>query len=179
MGKVVTIHGKRFVQFISSKKIQEAVAKIAEQINKDIKKKRPIFISVLNGSFLFTGDLLRKIKFECEVSFIKISSYSGIKSKGEASTLIGINENLKGRTIVILEDIVDSGNTLEKIVSELKKHSPGQIKIATLFFKPDAYKKKIKVDYIGMKIPNDFIVGYGLDYDGLGRNLSDIYILKQ
>ena len=179
MAKTITIHNKVFKKFISSVKIQKAIGKMAERINKDFKNEKPIFLSVLNGSFLFTADLLKKIKIECEVSFTKISSYSGTQSTGNVNTLIGINENLKGRTVIILEDIVDSGNTLEKIIPELKKHQPKQIITATLFFKPNAYKKKIKLDYIGIDMPNDFLVGYGLDYDGLGRNLSDIYIFKK
>ena len=179
MPKEVTIHDKTFKKFISSVKIQKAIVKIAERINKGFKNEKPIFLSVLNGSFLFTADLLKKIKIECEVSFTKISSYSGTQSTGNASTLIGISENLKDRTVIILEYIVDSGNTLEKIISELKNHQTKKIIVATLFFKPDAYKKKIKLDYIGINMPNDFLVGYGLDYDGLGRNLSDIYILKK
>ena len=179
MSKEVTIHGKTFRKFISSVKIQVAIGKIAKRINKDFKNEKPIFLSVLNGSFLFTADLLKKIKIECEVSFTKISSYSGTQSTGQINTLIGINENLKNRTVIILEDIVDSGNTLEKIISELKNHQTKKIIVATLFFKPDAYKKKIKLDFIGIEMPNDFLVGYGLDYDGLGRNLSDIYTLKK
>jgi hypoxanthine phosphoribosyltransferase len=179
MPKEVTIHDKTFEKFISSVKIQRAIGKMAARINKDFKNDKPIFLSVLNGSFLFTADLLKKIKIECEVSFTKISSYSGAASTGKINTLIGINENLKGRTVIILEDIVDSGNTLEKIIPELKKHQPLKIIVATLFFKPNACKKKIKLDYIGIEMPNDFLIGYGLDYDGLGRNLSDIYILKK
>src|ERR1051326_1310629 len=179
MTKTVTIHDKKFTKYISSAKIQKAISKIAGQINKDVKNEKPIFLSVLNGSFLFTADLLKKIKIECEVSFTKISSYLGTQSTGNVNTLIGINEDLNGRTVIILEDIVDSGNTLEKIISELQKHNAKKIIVAALFFKPDAYKKKIKLDYIGIEMPNDFLIGYGLDYDGLGRNLSDIYILKK
>jgi len=179
MTKTVTIHDKKFKKFVSSAKIQKAIAKIAVGINKDFKNEKPIFLSVLNGSFLFTADLLKKIKIECEVSFTKISSYSGTQSTGNVNTLIGINENLKSRTVIILEDIVDSGNTLEKIISELQKHNPEKVIVVALLFKPDAYKKKVKLDYIGINMPNDFLVGYGLDYDGLGRNLSDIYILKK
>ncbi|MEK6615814.1 MAG: hypoxanthine phosphoribosyltransferase [Bacteroidota bacterium] len=178
MTNTITIHNKKFKKFISSHKIQNAIEKIAERINKNFKNEKPVFLSVLNGSFLFTADLLKKMKIECEISFIKISSYSGTQSTGIVNTLIGISEDLKGRTVVILEDIVDSGNTLEKIISELQKHNPKKIKVATLLFKPDAYKKKIEIDYIGINMPNNFLVGYGLDYDGSGRNLSDIYILK-
>ena len=178
MSILVQIHDKKFRRYISSTKIQKEVARIGKEINKDFENQKPIFICVLNGSFMFASDLLKKIKIECEISFIKIASYSGTRSRGKANTLIGLNEDLKGKTVIVLEDIVDSGNTLEKVTVELKKNKPKQIKIATLFFKPGAYKKKIKVDYIGMNVQNDFIVGYGLDYDGLGRNLSDIYILK-
>ena len=178
MTNTITIHNKKFKKFISSHKIQNAIEKIAERINKNFKNEKPVFLSVLNGSFLFTADLLKKMKIECEISFIKISPYSGTQSTGIVNTLIGISEDLKGRTVVILEDIVDSGNTLEKIISELQKHNPKKIKVATLLFKPDAYKKKIEIDYIGINMPNNFLVGYGLDYDGSGRNLSDIYILK-
>lgn len=177
MAKVITIHDKKFKKFISSAKIQKAIAKIAQRINKDFKNEKPIFLSVLNGSFLFAADLLKKIKIECEISFIKLSSYSGTHSTGKTNMLIGLNENLNGRTVIVLEDIVDSGNTLEKIISELQKQNPKEIKIATLFFKPDAYKKKIKLDYKGIDVPNKFLLGYGLDYDGLGRNFRDVYCI--
>ena len=178
MEEIIKIHNKKFKKYISAVKIYKAIAKIAGKINHDFKHEKPIFISVLNGSFMFSSDLLKKIKIECEISFIKVSSYSGEKSKGKVNKLIGLNGKLKGRTVIVLEDIVDSGTTLEVIVAELKKLNPKRIKIAALFFKPYAYKKKIRLDYIGMDVPNDFIIGYGLDYDGLGRNLSDIYILK-
>ena len=178
MAYSVTIHGKKFTKFITSAKIQKAVSAIAKKINKDFKGDKPVFISVLNGSFMFTADLLKKVNIECEISFIKLASYSGTGSLGRINELIGLNENLKGRKVVILEDIVDSGNTIEKVIAELKKHKPKSVKIATLFFKPDAYRKKIKIDYIGMKIPNDFIVGYGLDFNGFGRNFKDVYVLK-
>lgn len=178
MAEVIQIHDKKFSKIISSKKIQKAIHLIAKKINKDFKGKKPLFISVLNGSFMFTADLLKKIKIECEISFIKTASYNGTKSSGKINKLIGLNDNLKGRTVIVLEDIVDSGNTIEKVVAELKKDNPRAVKIATLFFKPDAYKKKMKIDYIGMKVPNDFIVGYGLDYNGLGRNFQDVYVLK-
>ena len=178
MSTLIHIHDKQFRKFISSPKIKRAVDGIAKRINKDFKGKKPIFISVLNGSFMFTSDLLKKINIECEISFIKLASYSGAISTGKVNELIGLNEDLYRRTVIVIEDIVDSGNTIEKVIQELKKYNPKQIKIATMFFKPKAYKKKIALDYVGMKVPNDFIVGYGLDYNGLGRNLSDIYTLK-
>ncbi len=179
MGKAVTIHGKKFKSLISSGRIQKAIAFIAKKMDKDFKNERPLFLSVLNGSFLFTADLLKKVKVECEISFIKVSSYSGTQSTGNVNTLIGLSENLEGRTIIILEDIVDSGNTLENVLRELKKHNPKTIKVAALFFKPHAYTKKIKLDYIGIDVPNKFLLGYGLDYDGLGRNLQDVYVLEE
>ena len=177
MKKVITIHRKKFRKIIASEKIQKTISDIAKKVNNDFKGKKPIFISVLNGSFMFTSDLLKKIKVECEVSFFKVTSYKGTKSSGKVNELIGVNENLKGRTVIILEDIIDSGNTVEGIIAKLQKHKPAAIKIVTLFFKPGAYTRKFKIDYVGMKIPNDFIVGYGLDYDGLGRNLEDVYTL--
>ena len=179
MKKTIIIHNKKFSKLISSAKIQKAISAIAKKMDKDFKNERPLFLSVLNGSFLFTADLLKKIKTECEISFIKVSSYSGTTSTGNVNTLIGLNENLEGRTIIILEDIVDSGNTLEKVMEELKKYNPKEIKIATLFFKPEAYTKKIKLNYKGIDVPNKFLLGYGLDYNGLGRNLQDIYVISE
>jgi len=175
--KTVKLKDKEFKVSINSEQIQEAVKNIANNINKDFdnEPKTPLFVSILNGSFMFTADLFKNLTINCEVSFLKLASYKGTESTGSVKQLIGFNENVKGRKIIVLEDIVDSGVTLEKIVAELKKFEPAEIKIATLLYKPDSYKKDIPVDYIGIKIPNDFIVGYGLDYDGLGRNLSDIY----
>ena len=137
-----------------------------------------MLIPVTKFIFFIIIDLLKKIKIECEISFIKVSSYSGTTSTGKINTLIGVNENLQKRPVIILEDIVDSGNTLEAVMGEIKKHNPDTIRIATLFFKPEMYRKKIALDYIGIKVPNKFLVGYGLDYNGLGRNLKDIYALK-
>ena len=134
MTKSVSIHNKKFNLFIPSRKIDKAIDAIAKNINKDFKNKRPLFISVLNGSFLFTADFLRKVKMEAEVSFVKVSSYSGTRSTGQVSTLIGLNEDIKGRKIIVLEDIIDSGNTIEKVIAELKNHKPEKISIATLFF---------------------------------------------
>lgn len=162
---------------VSSRKVQDAVSGIAKRINRDFKNQNPLFLAVLNGSFLFAADLLRKIKIECEISFIKVSSYSGTASTGKVNTLIGVNENLNKRPVIILEDIVDSGNTLEKVLVEIKKHNPDGVRVATLFFKPEAFRKKIKLDYVGIKVPDKFLVGYGLDYNGSGRNLEDIYVL--
>ncbi len=179
MSDTIRIHGKDFKVLIPSEKIQEAISSMAERVNADLKGKKPLFIAILNGSFLFASDLLRRISVECEITFLKVASYNGTSSTGKVFELIGLNEEIKGRTVVVLEDIVDTGVTLEKIVGDLKARKALEIKIATLLFKPAAYTKKIKVDYVGLEVENKFLVGYGLDYDGEGRNLNDIYALAE
>lgn len=175
---VITLHNKDFVPYITAEVIHENVSRIAENLSADVKKSFPLFVVVLNGSFIFAADLVKLLKFPCEISFVKLASYSGTKSTGDVIELIGLTENIENRTIIIVEDIVDTGNTLEKLHALLKEKKAKEIKIVTLLLKPEAYKKGIHLDYIGIKIPNDFVVGYGLDYDGLGRNLKDIYILR-
>jgi hypoxanthine phosphoribosyltransferase len=175
--KQVHIHDKKFEVLVPSQKIQEGIASVAEKINQELDGKRPVFICVLNGAFIFAADLLKKITIDCEISFVKLASYYGTTSSGEVKTLIGLDENVKNRTVVILEDIVDTGLTVETIVKQLSVFEPAQIKIATLLLKPDAYNKNIPIDYTALTVPNDFLVGFGLDYDGLGRNLEDIYVL--
>ena len=169
---------KEFKIFIKENEIQKIVKSISTNINK-LQVKNPLFIAVLNGSFLFASDIMRKITLpDAEISFIKLSSYSGTKSTGNVNELIGLNKQIKNRNVIILEDIVDTGNTLEKIIKILKEKKVASYKIATLLFKPDAYTKNINIDYIGKSIKNDFVVGYGLDYDEIGRNLPHIYKLK-
>lgn len=177
--KQVKLKDKEFRLSYTETEIQSDIDLVASKINHDFDKSGevPIFVSVLNGSFMFTADLLKRITVPCEVSFVKLASYRGTSSTGKVNELIGLNEDVTGRTLVILEDIVDTGITLSKLYEELRKLNPREIRVATLLFKPDAYKGNIKLDYIGRSIPNDFIVGYGLDYDGLGRNLPDIYTL--
>lgn len=177
--ETIKILDKEFVTSIPSEKIQASIQRIANQMNIDLKGKEPIFIAVLNGAFIFASDLFKKIKIDCQISFLKIASYQGTNSTGSVKDLIGLDEEITGRTIVIIEDIVDSGHTLEYIMQILEKHKPAEIKICTLLFKPNAYKKNIRIDYIGIEIPNDFIVGYGLDYNGYGRNTNDIYVLAK
>lgn len=177
--KEVVIHNKKFEVLVPSVKIQQGIAEVAEKINRELNGKRPIFICVLNGAFVFAADLLKKITIECEISFIKLASYYGTTSSGEVKTLIGLDENVKNRTVVVLEDIVDTGLTVETIVKQLSVFEPKEIRIATLLLKPDAYKKTIPIDYIALNVPNDFLVGFGLDYDGLGRNLEDIFVLAE
>lgn len=177
--KEVRIHDKNFRVMVSSQKIQKGISEVAKKINLELKGKTPLFICVLNGAFIFASDLLKKINIKCEISFVKLASYHGTTSSGEVKTLIGLDENVKNRTVVILEDIVDTGLTLETIVKQLRVFEPKEIKIATLLLKPDAYKKNIPIDYAALEVPNNFLVGFGLDYDGLGRNLEDIYVLVE
>jgi hypoxanthine phosphoribosyltransferase len=174
----IQLGDKFFVPYLSEEKILTAVRNVAARINDDMNGKKPLFIVVLNGSFLFAADLVRQIKTECEVSFIKLASYEGTDSTGTVRELVGLSEDITGRHVVVVEDIVDTGNTMVHIVNQLRQMKPASLKLATLLFKPEAYKKDLLVDYIGIEIPNDFIVGYGLDYDGLGRNLRDIYVVK-
>jgi adenylate kinase len=171
----IKLHDKEFELTIPSKKIQDAVQDIADEINAQLFNKDVIFIGILNGAFMFASDLFKRIEFDAYISFIKFASYEGTQSTGEVKKLIGLNEDLTGKTVVVLEDIIDSGITMEKIVDQIKEMNPEEVRIAALLIKPDAFMRKYKVDYIGMEIPNDFIVGYGLDYNGLGRNLRAIY----
>ncbi|MBN2349233.1 MAG: hypoxanthine phosphoribosyltransferase [Bacteroidales bacterium] len=166
---------KEFQVSIYANEIQQAVNIMAEKMNQELKGKEVIFLGILNGAFMFASDLIRKINFPTQISFLKLASYSGTSSSGEVKQLIGVNENIAGKTVVVLEDIVDSGITIEQIIEQLQTFEPSEIKIAALLFKPDAFKKKIRLDYVGIEIPNNFIVGYGLDYNGFGRNLKDIY----
>ena len=177
MSKVVTIKDKQFKPYISQQQISDAVKNIANTINVELEKDLPLFLVVLNGSFMFAADLLKEISIPCEISFIKVASYHGTTSTGTVTELIGLTEDITGRTVVIVEDIVDTGITLEKLITVLNRKNVKQIKVATVLLKPDSYKKEFPIDYFGMKIPNDFVVGYGLDYDGQGRNLKEIYVL--
>lgn len=178
--KIVQLHNKHFVKYLSHKKIAKIIDNLAYDVALDMPKGEiPIFIGILNGSFMFAADFIRAYKGNCEVSFVKLASYEGTKSVGRVRQLVGINENLKGRTVVILEDIIDTGNTLEEIFEIFREQQVKQLKIVTLFFKPDVFRKGLPIDYIGKSIPDKFIVGYGLDYNGLGRNLADIYQLTQ
>jgi len=176
---MIQLHDKHFVPFISSEEIDFALANIAKQMDADFFDEVPVFIGVLNGAFMVMSDLMKHYRGMCEVSFVKMASYEGMESTNAVKQLIGINQNLEGRTVVIVEDIVDTGNTIEELKTIFKEKNVKHFKIATLFFKPEAYKKDIKIDYVGIRIPNKFIVGYGLDYDGLGRNLQDIYQLAE
>ena len=172
---MIHLHDKTFEPFISGEEIDFAIKNMAKQMDDDFFEDTPVFVGVLNGSFMVMSDLMKYYRGMCEVSFVKLASYEGTQSTNAVKQLIGINENLEGKTVVIVEDIIDTGNTIEELKAIFKEKKVKHLKIATLFFKPEAYKKDIKIDYVGIRIPNKFIVGYGLDYDGLGRNLSDVY----
>lgn len=176
---MIHLHDKTFEPFISSEEIDFAISNMAKQMDDDFFDDVPVFLGILNGSFMVMSDLMKHYRGMCEVSFAKMASYEGTQTTNEVKQLIGINENLEGRTVVIVEDIVDTGNTIEELRAIFKEKKVKHLKIATLFFKPDAYKKDIKIDYVGIRIPNKFIVGFGLDYDGLGRNLADVYQLAE
>jgi len=172
---IIKIKDKKFTLSIPESDILAAVKTVAYQINTDLLGTNPLFICVLNGAFMFASDLMKDINFPCEITFIKLSSYEGLYTSGSVKEIIGLNESVVGRNIVVVEDIVDTGITMERILESLLAKGAKDIRIATFLQKPDALKRDIKIDYIAMKIPNDFIVGYGLDYDGYGRNLKNIY----
>ena len=173
----ITIKDKEFELYITSEKIQEAVVVLSERINEDLKGQNPLFLCVLNGSFIFAADLLKKVNIDCGISFIKLASYKGTSSTGDVKTVLGLDGEIRDRTVVVVEDIVDTGNTIVALTEQLRLFNPKAIKIATLLFKPDAYDKNIDIDYVALEVPNDFLVGYGLDYNGLGRNHEHIYSL--
>jgi hypoxanthine phosphoribosyltransferase len=162
---------------ITEKAIQDRIEELAHQVNNDLAGKEVVFIGILNGAFLFAADLFRRIDIQAKISFVKLASYEGTSSSGSIKELIGWNEDIKNKTIVVVEDIVDTGNTLERIVDELVIRKVSEVKIAALLYKPAAYTKDIPLDYVGFEIPNNFVVGYGLDYDGYGRNLPSVYTL--
>ncbi len=175
----ITVLDREFSVYITEDEIQSRITALAEKINEDLKGQDVLFFGVLNGVFLFAADIFRQINLECQVSFIKLASYDGTSSTGKIKELIGWNEDITGKTVVVLEDIVDTGATLERVIAELKLRKAADVKICTLLFKPEAYTKDIPIDYIGFEIPNNFVVGYGLDYDGYGRNLRAIYKLTK
>lgn len=173
----IKLHDKVFDTYLSEQEIQEKVKGIADQINKDYKDKRPLFIAILNGSFMFAADLFKYLTIDAEISFIKLVSYKGMKSSGNVITSIGLEAELFGREVIIVEDIVDTGKTLHEFLPKLDHQQPKSLKIAALLHKPEALQFPLKIDYLGFSIPNKFVVGYGLDYDGLGRNYKEIYQL--
>jgi hypoxanthine phosphoribosyltransferase len=175
MMSTIRIHDKTFEIYLSETAIQERVRQIAESINQEYKGKQPLFIAILNGSFMFACDLFKYLTIATEISFIKLASYRGMKSTGNVVTSIGLDADLFGKDVIIIEDIVDTGKTLYNFLPKLKDHHPSSLKIAVLLHKPEATRFPLKLDYVGFSIPDKFVVGYGLDYDGVGRNLKEIY----
>nr|WP_314472670.1 adenylate kinase [uncultured Capnocytophaga sp.] len=176
--ELIKIHDKTFEPYVSAEQLNQIAERMASEVYQDLQESCPVFIAVLNGSFMFAADFVRHYKGECEISFVKMASYEGTQSTGKIHQLIGLSTPVEGRDVVILEDIIDTGNTLEEIYRLFENQKVKSFRIATLFFKPDAYKKDLKIDYVGKPIPNRFIVGYGLDFDEIGRNLPQVYQLN-
>ncbi|MEA4917736.1 hypoxanthine phosphoribosyltransferase [Proteiniphilum sp.] len=178
MKEIITIRDRQFELFIEQEIIEQGIKRIAAQINADLKGKNPIFLAVLNGAFMFAGELMKEVSIPSEITFVRLASYDGTTTTNHVQEVMGLNESIEGRCVVVVEDIVDSGNTMVALKEELEKLNPQEIKVATLLFKPAALRQKLHLDYVALEIPSDFIVGYGLDYDGYGRNLKDIYKVK-
>lgn len=177
--ETVRVHDKTFGTYLTEAALQEKVAQMAAALNKDYAGKKPLFIAILNGAFMFAADLFKRLTIDAEISFIKLASYKGMKSSGNVITAIGLEMSLYGRDVVIVEDIVDTGKTLYHFLPQLQHQQPASLKIAALLHKPEAAQFPLQIDYLGFSIPNKFVVGYGLDYDGLGRNLKEIYQLAE
>ena len=171
----IWVRDKKFSLFLSENEVLKGVKNVAESISRDLKGKDPLFICVLNGAFIFASDLIKQLDFPCELCFIRLKSYEGTKTEGKVKEIFGLDEEIKNRHVVILEDIIDTGHTMYGLMENLGKKEPASLRIATLLFKPEALQLAVKPDYIAIEIPNDFIVGYGLDYEGHGRNLCSIY----
>ena len=177
--KKVRLNDKSFQLFIDSKELNDSIESLSNKINQDYSDREPIFLCVLNGAFVFAAELIKRFNHECQVSFVKLSSYQGMQSSGTINSLIGLNEDIKGKDVIIVEDIVDTGQTIANIVENILNQNPRSIEVATLLYKPKSYQKQIPIKYRAIEIGNDFIVGFGLDYNGLGRNLEEIYIIEK
>lgn len=173
----VQVRDKVFKPYLSEEQILAKIDVLAERINRDLAGKNPLFVCVLNGAFMFASDLMKKVHIDCEIAFIRLKSYEGTNSTGVTKEILGLVDDIEGRTVVLIEDIVDTGRTLIGLYDSLNKLNPESIRTAVLLFKPDAVECEVSLDYVAFEIPNDFIVGYGLDYDGNGRNLNDIYVI--
>jgi len=177
--QLIRVHDKQFEPYLTSEEIALRIKMVAQQINADYAGKRPLFIAILNGSFMFASDLFKEITIDAEICFIKLASYKGSKSTGHVITAIGLDMDIIGREVIVIEDIVDTGKTLSEFLPQIHHQQPASVKIVALLHKPDAMVYPVKIDYLGFSIPNKFVVGYGLDYDGLGRNIREIYRLAE
>lgn len=176
----VKLHDRDFRLLIGANRIDQEIKRVAREINKDLENERPLFLGVLNGAFMFVADLLKGVTVEgTEVSFVKMASYTGLASTGKVQELIGLNENIEGRTVVIVEDMVDSGESVMHLKQILEERHPKQVKVATMFYKPNAVRYDLTLDYTCIALENDFVIGRGMDYDGLGRNLPDLYVVEE
>lgn len=176
----IKVHDKYFKLYMSNQEIEESIQRVADKLNSDLKDvDTPIFLSVLNGSFMFTASLMQKIDFQCDIVFIKLASYEGTETTGSVKQIMGLTKSVEGRTVVVVEDIVDTGGTVEELSKILKAAGAADVKICTLMYKPGSYSKDIPIDYVAKEIPNDFILGFGLDYDQLGRQYKDIYVIDE
>ena len=173
--RTITLHDCDFSTYLYEEEIIARITMLAEQINQDYEGKNPLFLAVLNGSFMFAADLMKRVTIPCEIAFIRLSSYRDMESTGSVKEILGLTENVEGRHVVVLEDIVDTGHTVHNLINQLQAKSPASVEVASLLLKPDCLQHKLDVKYVAKAIPNDFVVGYGLDYNGLGRNLRDIY----
>jgi hypoxanthine phosphoribosyltransferase len=173
----IRVKDKDFKLFLSAATIQENIKKVAAAISADLEGQDPLFLAVLNGSFMFASDLMKNITIPCQISFIKLASYEGMESGGKVREVFGLSEKIEGRTVVIVEDIVDSGRTMTQLLASLNTRNPKEIKIATFLYKPEALQCELDLNYVVFEVPNDFVVGYGLDYDGYGRNMGEVYSL--
>lgn len=173
--ETIRVKDRDFKLFLSKETIQKRIAETAQRINQDLSGKNPLFLAVLNGSFMFASDLMKQITIPCEISFVKLASYEGMQQGGRIREVFGLSERIDGRTVVIIEDIVDSGRTMQQLLDSLQTRNPAEIHIATFLFKPAALSCPLTLDYVAFEIPNDFVVGFGMDYDGLGRNLDQVY----
>ena len=172
----ITVHNKAFRPYLSALQLDEAVTALAARLSADYAGRRPLFVVVLTGGFMFASDLLKHYRGECEIVFIRVASYEGTGSSGVVQEILGLREDVQGRDLVVVEDIVDTGTTMHHLLPTLLAKDPASVEIATLFFKPHSLRHELALRYVALEIPNDFVVGYGLDYDGLGRNLPDVYV---
>ncbi|UOG76018.1 hypoxanthine phosphoribosyltransferase [Hymenobacter tibetensis] len=171
----ISLHNKQFEPYLSAERLMAAITELAVQLNQEYANKTPLFVAVLNGSFMFAADLMKAMHIPCEISFIRVASYQGTSSTGKVQEVLGLTEDIAGRHVVVLEDIVDTGHTMKMLLDTLGAQAPASLEVATLFMKPECLQHELAIRYVGLSIPNDFIVGYGLDYDGLGRNYPDVY----